>query len=143
MFALKPLQFLLNAILISSVFTLGADKYVNDGAGFGYILPDYFYYFVMIGVLGMSLMWTVLHVLGGCFFGFAAGGVWDGLKMGFLLGLGLGLSRLWPYSLAWAGGIFAGNAPLLPIIGFLCLSGLLFALNQIVMYFWNNVHGGE
>lgn len=141
--AFKPFLFLFNALLISSVFALGADTYVNGGAGFGYILPEYFYYFVMFGVAGMSVMWTLVHMLGGCLFGMAAGGIWDGIKLGFTLGAGLGLSRLWPYSMAWAAGIFAGDGPWLHIIGFVLLTGILFGLNQFVMYFWNNIHSNN
>lgn len=138
--SLKPILFIINALLISSVFALGVNEHINSGEGFGYILPEYFYIAVAVGVLGVSVVWTFLHVLGGCLFGIAAGGLWDGIKLGLLLGLGLGLSRLWPYVMAWTAGIFAGNAPLLPILGWGFLAIILFGLNRMVMYFWNNIH---
>ena len=137
---LRPFILLINGLLVTSVFALGADYYINNGAGFGYVLPDYFYWFVIIGVLGMSVMWTLVHMLGGCLFGMAAGGVWDGLKLGFVLGAGLGVSRLWPYTMAWTAGIFAGDAPLMHILLWGMATGLLFGLNRFVMYFWGHLH---
>lgn len=138
--SLKPLIFIINTILISSVCALGAEQYVNNGAGFGYVLPDYFYTFVFIGVLGVSLVWALLHILGGCLFGMAAGGFWDGVKLGVFLGVALGLSRLWPYVVAWTVGILAGNAPLMPILGYAFLALVLFGLNRVVLYFWGNIN---
>ena len=138
--ALKPLWILLQALLVMSTFALATNAYINDGAGFGYVLPDYFYYFVIFGIAGISALWALVHIVGGGLFGMAAGGVLDGMKLGLVLGVGIGISRVWLYVLAWGAGAFAGQAPIWHVVGFGVLGALLYALNRFVMYFWNNIH---
>lgn len=137
---LAPVWFVLQGLFFMGVVALGADTYINAGQGFGYEIPQWFYLFVGLGVIGIPAFWAVCHIIGGGLFGMAAGGIWDGMKLGFVLGGGMAVARLWPYAGAWGVGTFVGEGPIWIVVVSFMLAGFLYGLNKFVMYFWRNLH---
>lgn len=130
---------LIHLFLVAGTFVVACDYYHD----FGMELPEWFRYFVAIGVLGISVVWTIIHVIGGSLMGLAGGTALDGVKMGFLIGSAWSLGRLWPYAFAWAGGafFFATEYPIwhtiIPAIaGVLCL-----ITSFVIKYLWAQVEG--
>lgn len=127
----------IHLFLIAGTFALSCDYYGE----FGIDIPSWFNYFVGFGVIGISIAWTVLHVVGGSLMGLAGGTPLDGIKMGLLIGGAWSIGRLWIYAFAWGGGafFFATESPIwhtvVPIIvGVACL-----IINITVKYLWNQV----
>jgi hypothetical protein len=127
----------IHIFLIAGTFALSCDYYGD----FGIAVPEWFQYFVGFGVLGISIIWTLIHVIGGSLMGIAGGTALDGVKMGLLIGGAWSVGRLWVYAFAWAGGafFFAKEYPIwhtvIPVI-----TGIIFLIiNLTVKYIWNQV----
>ena len=138
---LKLFWNLFQSIIWMGVVVLAIDYY--DVTLIPYEIPALIEHMVIIGVLGVSLFWAILHVVGGGLFGLAASGVVDGLKMGLLLGMGLGISRLWSHCLAWAIGCFAADGPLWHMISLGFVALILLGLNSSMRYFWGSIQQGK
>lgn len=96
---------------------------------------------IVVGVVGVTVLVAVGHVVGGGLMGLSAGGVLNGMKLGLLLGLSMGIGRLWPYlfAIAMASGLF--NAPWYHWHTwiFLAMTVIALGLNLIVKYMWRHV----
>lgn len=93
---------------------------------------------VIVAVLAEPAFWAVTHLFGGLLMGMAAGGVWDGLKLSFILGTGFAVARLWPYVLGGAVGVLMGGGPGLYAYGGLFLALLLCILDYAMSWFWKH-----
>ncbi len=131
------LQFLL-AIAVLAISTSYYDSSVIE-----YVIPEYIYWFAIIGVPGLSLLVAGFSLVGGGFFGIVGGTFLEGLKMGLLIGLTNGIARLWPYLLAWSAGAYFGNQPLLKVIGIALIGAVVYSLHLAVNYFWHNIQNRE
>jgi hypothetical protein len=136
----KLLLGFINSIVVLGVVALSIDYY--DPSMIAYKIPDMVTQLVLLAVVGVSIFWTVCHVVGGGLLGMAAGGVFDGVKMGLLLGIGLGISRLWPHTLAWAMGAFVAQGPVWHIVLLVVAALTLFGLNSVMRYFWGSIQNG-
>jgi hypothetical protein len=101
-------------------------------------VPAYVYWGVAAAALIMPAFWALTHLCGGVLFGLAAGGLLDGLKLGLILGLGMALSKCWPYALGVAGGVYLGGGPLLYVVAGVGAAVVLFGLDKALQYFWNS-----
>ncbi|HEX2859903.1 MAG TPA: hypothetical protein VHP58_06890 [Alphaproteobacteria bacterium] len=113
------------------------------GLGYQYDLHPYVYYGTAIAVLAIPVFWCSMHLCGGVLIGVAAGGLIDGLKLGMLLGIGMGLSKLWPYVLAAAAGCYIGKGPMVYVVGGVVVGILLFGIDRALMYFWKSTERGH
>ena len=92
--------------------------------------------FVYGGVLGISLLWALMHAVSGCLMGMAAGGILDGLRLGGALGLVNGVARLWPYILTFGAiGFFVG-APVWHVVAAVLIGLSCLALHVGVKFIW-------
>lgn len=103
------------------------------------VVPEWAYYFLAIAVAGVSLLIAIGHVIGGGLMGMTAGGVWDGMRLGITLGLGVALGRLWPYAIIVAVVGFITQAPVWHwlLAGFLGL--IFFGIHFIMKFIWTKV----
>lgn len=93
---------------------------------------------VILAVLAEPVFWAFTHLCGGLLMGMAAGGVWDGLKLSFILGVGFAVARMWPYVLGGAAGVLMGGGPALYGYGGLVLAFVLFMLDYAMSWFWKH-----
>lgn len=132
-------------IIISAMIILLVSNYFAAG-GAGYLpfsVHPYIYYGVLGAALFVPLFWAVMHMCGGMLFGIAAGGILDGLRLGFTLGIGMALGKCWPYVLATGIGIYLGGGPLSYAIICVVAAVLLFALDRVIHYFWKSTSDGH
>jgi hypothetical protein len=101
-------------------------------------LDPFIYAVVLLAALAEPAFWAFTHLCGGLLMGMAAGGIWDGLKMSFILGVGFAVARMWPYVLGGAVGVLMGGGPNLYGYGGLVLALLLFMLDQAMSWFWKH-----
>ena len=103
------------------------------------VVPEWAYYFLGMAVAGVSLLIAIGHVIGGGLMGMTAGGVWDGMRLGITLGLGVALARLWPYCIIVAGVAFITQAPVWHwlLAGFLGM--IFFGINFVMKFIWTKV----
>jgi hypothetical protein len=118
------------------VLGLTANYYYDGGAGFGYPIDLPVYYGVAIAVLLAPAFWAITHLCGGILMGFASGGFLDGVKLGLILGMGMALSKMWPYVLAAGAGVYLGGGPLLYTVCGAVGAVVLYALDWSLRYFW-------
>lgn len=130
-------------VIALAVMGLVADFYAFGGAGYGYEIHPYVYYAVALLALTVPVFWAFTYMCGGVMFGIAAGGFFDGVKMGFTLGLGVALGKAWPYVAAGAAGIYIGGGPMIYLVAAIALAVLLFGLDKALEYFWNSTTAGH
>lgn len=132
---MKILLGFLHTLLIMGTFAVSYNYY----QGFPYEIPLFFYIFLGLGVVGVSVVWVVGHIIGAGAFGLAGGDFWDGMKMGAMIGGCQALGRLWPYMLAWAFGAFFGEGPNWhTVVSFVMFMAML-AVSRLVAYIWSKV----
>ncbi len=138
---MNTLFFLLNLIGAALVGLLTAHYFYDGGAGLPYLrdigVHDYIYYAAGIGVFLIPAFWAVTHICGGIFFGIAAGGLLDGMKLGLILGFGMALAKCWPAVLAAALGVYLGGGPLIYTVLGAVAGVMLIGLDKTLGYFWN------
>jgi hypothetical protein len=138
---MRTLWFAYNLVVACAVALLTAHYYYDAGQGLPYVqdigIHAYVYYGVAAAALVAPAVWASMHLFGGLFFGMAAGGLLDGLRLGFILGFGMAIAKCWLFVLAAAVGVYAGGGPLLYSIGGAVLAFLLFGLHKALMYFWS------
>ncbi|MFZ2619569.1 MAG: hypothetical protein WAX89_01730 [Alphaproteobacteria bacterium] len=127
----------MQACLLMGVLTIAVDFY--DPSLIDYEVPLLLKQAIVLIVVGVSLFYALFHVLGGGLLGMAGGGVVEGLQMGLLMGLGIGMSRLWPYTLTWGIGCFVGKGPVLHLLLMLVTTGVLLGLHSTMTYLWGTV----
>jgi hypothetical protein len=97
---------------------------------------------VLFGVVGVSVVLALGHVVGGGFFGMVGGNILDGMRLGLVLGLGMAIGRLWPYILAWGGAGYFAKAPALHWVGAVVAAVICFGLYRVLIYFWSDKSSG-
>lgn len=125
-------------ILLAGTFALAVDYY--EGAN--YPIPQWLKWFVIFGVVGISMLWTLGHVIGGSIMGYAGGAMLDGMRMGLLLGGAWSIGRLWPYVMLWAAAAFffaPSNLWWHTVLGIL-LGLALMVLHFGVKYIWGRLN---
>lgn len=128
-------------VLMLSVAAISVEYY--DPTLLPMPVPDLIWQVVLYGVLGTAAFWCVLMLLGGSIFGLAVGGTGtQDLQMGLLLGLGAGLARLWPHTLAWGVGCFAAAGPLLHVVAATAATIVFLAIHIVMKFFWGSIHDG-
>lgn len=127
-----------HGVLMAGTLVIAGDYYgeFQEYANQGWY--NWFKYFVYAGVFGVSVLWAFGHAVGGCIMGMAAGGIWEGLKMGLILGGGLSIGRLWPYMLTLGVGsfLFYNNwlhTIVLVVVGVACLG-----VNLSIKFIWSH-----
>lgn len=106
-------------------------------ADLGTSVPPIIYHVLLVAIIGVSIILAVGHIIGGGLMGMTAGGVWGGMKLGFILGTGAALSRLWPYAFIIGVVAFLNRAPtwhvvVAAIFGICCL-----VMHLVMRFFWN------
>ncbi len=103
-------------------------------------VPETLQYLTYVGVVGISVVWALVNVIGGGILGMTGGSILEGLKMGLILGCAISLGRIWPYAMTvglvalfFAQGILPGVIIL--IFGAVCL-----ALQIITGHVWSKVN---
>jgi hypothetical protein len=130
------LRFIAHGLIAIAIAALTANLFANGGQGFGIPLHPYVVYGVLAAALAVPLFWFISHFAMAVVMGISGGGLREGLRLGFILGLGMALGRCWLHAAAVGGGIIAGNGPMLWAVGALVLAGVLFALDWVMHYFW-------
>lgn len=95
------------------------------------------YTLVALVVLLEPAFWVATHLFGGVMMGIAAGGFLDGVRLSLILGVGLGLARLWFVVVGAAAGVYAGGGPLIYSIGGVVLAVVLFGLERAMLWMWH------
>ena len=111
---------------------------VKQGGASLYDFSELTYTVVGLAVLAEPVFWASMHLCGGILMGVAAGGLLDGIKLSCILGIGLGLSRCWPYVAAASAGVYAAGGPQVYSIGGAVAALLLFGLDKAMTWFWHN-----
>lgn len=141
MFSIRRILQLVVALVVMG---LSANYVANGGRGYGVGIHAYVYYGALAASLAIPLFWAVMHMCGGILFGLAGKGLLDGMRMGFLLGMGMALGKLWLTSVAIGAGIFVGRGQQVYAIMFMAAGVVLFALDKTLQYFWKSIeHGRE
>jgi hypothetical protein len=129
-------RFLLQALIALAVMALTANFFANGGAGYGVPIHDYVTYGIVGAALAVPLFWFISHFAMAVVMGISGGGFAEGLRLGFILGLGMALGRSWLNVAAIAAGMWLAKAPLLWVIGAGVLAVALAALDWVMRYFW-------
>ncbi len=125
-------------ILMFSVAAISVEYY--DPTLLPMPVPDIVWQIVLYGVVGTAVLWCVLMTLGGSLFGLAVGGHGtQDLQMGLLLGIGAGLARLWPHTLAWGAGCFTAAGPLTHVVLAGIATLVFLALHVVMKFFWGSI----
>jgi hypothetical protein len=139
---MQTLHFVYRALVAALLGLLVAHHYNPAGLAvpmWGQVaVPDYIYLGVLAAALVTPAFWALTHLCGGVLFGLAAGGLLDGMKLGLILGLGMALSKCWPYALGVAGGVYFGGGPLLYSVVAVVAAVGLFGLDKALQYFWHS-----
>lgn len=99
-------------------------------------VPEWAYTFLGLAVIGVSILIAMGHVVGGGIMGMTAGGIWDGMRLGLTVGLGVALARLWPFAAIIAVVGFLTQAPVWHWATALVLAIIFYAIKVFVDYIW-------
>ena len=103
-------------------------------------VPDALRYLTYVGVVGLSVVWALVNVIGGGLFGLTGGGILEGLKMGLILGVAISLGRIWPYVLVVGLVALFFAQGLIPGVLILTFAAVCLALQIITGYIWSRTH---
>lgn len=134
---MKMLWGLVEMVLFALVIVLALEFYKPELIPL--TIPHQAYTAALIGVVGISVLITLMHMGWGMVFGLAGGDFLDGVKLGGILGACYGIGRLWPYFLAWGVGSFFGEAPLWHTVVAVIMAFVVFSFKMIIKYFWGNM----
>jgi hypothetical protein len=139
---MQTLHFMYRALVALLIALLVAHHYAPAAMAIPFwgmvAVPEYVYWGVLAAALATPAFWALTHLCGGVLFGLAAGGLLDGLKLGLILGLGMALSKCWPYALGVAGGVYLGGGPLLYVVAGVGAAVVLFGLDKALQFFWHS-----
>lgn len=124
----------IHGILMMGVLALTYEYY---GKLEDIVLPEIIHLIVYVGVLGVSVVWALIHALGGAIMGATAGGVWSGIRLGLSLGLLMSVGRLWPYIFTFALGAYLCSAAIWEIVGSLMLGIICAGIHFSTKFIWN------
>lgn len=102
-------------------------------------VPEWAYVFLGIAVVGVSVVIAIGHVVGGGIMGMTAGGIWDGMRLGLTVGLGVALGRLWPYAAIIAVVGFLTQAPVWHWSVALVSGIVCYGIQFFVNYVWSSL----
>lgn len=140
---LRGIMVILHGLLMMCTFTVVYAWFAKEtGMELKFAVPEILYPIVMVGVIGVSVVTALFHVVGGGIMGATAGGVLMGMKMGLFLGLAYAIGRLWLY----AGASFAASCLFWPeykwtIIGLGLLTVTCLAVQKVTLFVWTKVEG--
>lgn len=123
-----------HSILAMGVMALTFDYY----GSLDFELPQAIHLIVYVGVLGVSVVWALVHALGGAIMGATAGGILDGVRLGLSLGVMMSVGRLWPYVFTFSVGAYLCHAPVWQIVGTLLLGIICFGIDMATKFIWNS-----
>ena len=132
-----------HSILMMATFAVSYAYFAGEvGQELSFEIPQLLYPVVGIGVIGISVITALFHVVGGGIMGATAGGVLMGMKMGFFLGLAYALGRLWLY----AGAAFGASILFWPevqwsTIGLGVSTVVCLVIQKVTTFVWSKVDG--
>jgi len=138
---LKGVMIALHSVLMMLTFAVVYAYFAKEsGMTLKFEIPELFYPIVGVGVIGISIVTALFHVVGGGIMGATAGGVLMGMKMGLFLGLAYALGRLWLY----AGASFAASVLFWPdfkwsIIGLGMSTVICLVIQKVTLFIWGRV----
>lgn len=135
----------INGLLYTAAFAVSCDFYDKNYAHVAslpqFAFPDWFYWGLLVAVVGVSALIALFHVVGGGLFGATSGGVLTGMKHGLILGAVEAFGRLWPYALAIALASFMFNATAKwHTIAFAVLAFAMFGVKYLADLVWKKVN---
>lgn len=136
---------ILNGLLYTATFAVACDFYDKTYANVAtlpqFAFPEWLYWVLLAAMIGVSVLVTLFHVVGGGLFGATAGGVLTGMKHGLILGAVQAFGRLWPYAVAIALASFFFNATAKwHTIAFLVLAAATFSVKYLADLVWKKVN---
>lgn len=102
-------------------------------------VPKSIYHLLGIAIIGVSALIAIGHVIGGGLMGLTSGGVLSGMRLGFILGMGVGLSRLWPYCAIVGAVALLNQASAWHWLIAFVLAVVFFALHMMMRHVWKSV----
>lgn len=140
---LKGVMIIVHSILMMLTFAVTYVYFAEaSGRVLSFDLPAICYPIVMIGVIWVSVVTALFHIIGGGIMGATAGGVLMGMKMGLFLGLAYSLGRLWIY----AGAAFGASLFYWPefkwsIILLGVLTVIFLVIQKVTTFVWSKIEG--
>lgn len=102
-------------------------------------VPKSIHHLLLIAILGVSAIIAVGHVIGGGLMGLTSGGVLSGMRLGLILGLGVGLSRLWPYCAIIGAVALLNQAPAWHWLVAFALAAIFGILHFMMGHVWKSI----
>ncbi len=133
----------ISVLLALAVMALTANYLAPAGAWYGHPIHPYITYGVMGAALFIPAFWALSHVMLGVVMGISGGGLFEGIKLGLILGLGMALGRSWLNVAAMGAGMFIAQKPLLWVIGTGVAAVALLGLNAVIDFIWRQHQSGE
>lgn len=140
---LRGILIALHSVLMMLTFTVVFEYFsVQAGRELSFDIPQLIYPIVGVGVIGISVVTALFHIVGGGIMGATAGGVLMGMKMGLFLGLAYAFGRLWIY----AGAAFGASILFWPdfkwqIIGLGLTTIVCLVIQKVTVFIWSKVEG--
>jgi hypothetical protein len=147
---LKGVMIIVHSILMMLTFAVtyvyfaetSCNEFPDACRALAFELPEICYPIVMIGVVWVSVVTALFHIIGGGIMGATAGGVLMGMKMGLFLGLAYSLGRLWIY----AGAAFGASLFYWPefkwsIILLGVLTVIFLVIQKVTTFVWSKIEG--
>lgn len=132
---MKIILGVIHAFLYTCTLALSANYFGH----LNYQVPDVVYYGVVVAVFGVSLLIALGNMIGGGLMGLTAGGVWDGMRLGLILGIGTAIGRLWPYMLIIAAVAFIYKVAAWVWILSLLGGAICYGVHYLMRMIWSHV----
>lgn len=138
---LRGVMLALHSVLMMLTFAVVFEYFsVESGRELSFDIPNIIYPIVGVGVIGISVVTALFHIVGGGIMGATAGGVLMGMKMGLFLGLAYAIGRLWLYVAAAFGASllfwpdFKWSIICLGLGSVICL-----VIQKVTLFIWGKV----
>ena len=126
----------IHGVLMMGVVALTYEYYGNLSEGVE--IPEIVHLIVYGGVVGVSVVWALIHALGGAVMGATSGGIWDGIRLGVSLGALMSVGRLWPYVFSFSLGAYLCHAAVWEIVGSLMLGIICLGIHLGTKFIWGS-----
>lgn len=138
---LKGLMIAVHGVLMMFTFAVVYAYFAKEaGRELAFAIPEIFYPIVMVGVVGVSVVTALFHIIGGGIMGATAGGVLMGMKMGLFLGMAYALGRLWLYAgAAFTASIFFWPNQKWSIIGLGLSTVICLVIQKVTLFVWSKI----